>query len=151
MADSRIVQIHKKIAELVAVDFTSGSSELNFSGRGFRVVQLDNIMIPSVGIKFVDSIEENTNVSLGRYRAKAIFEVYAFCGGTTNEARTDAALNSCSDMVKALTTNRQLNLGTLVDDIMCDFMSIDGDILGVDGVGVGYVRVNVFYQTDDGA
>ena len=93
MADSRIVKIHKKIAELVSVDFAGGHSGLDFSNRGFRFVQLDNIMIPSVGIKFVDSLEENTYVTLGRYRGTAIFEVYAFCGGTTNEARTvNAAL-----------------------------------------------------------
>jgi len=151
MADSRIVKIHKKIAELVSADFSAGHSELNFSNRGFRFVQLDNIMIPSVGIKFVDSLEENTNVTLGRYRGTAIFEVYAFCGGTTNEERTDTALNACSDMIKAITANRQLSLGTDVDDVMCDFMSIDGDVLGVDGVGIGYIRVKVFYQSDDGA
>tara|TARA_Y100001938_G_C7969136_1_gene368407 strand:- start:46 stop:501 length:456 start_codon:yes stop_codon:yes gene_type:complete len=151
MADSRIVKIHKKIAELVSVNFAGGHSGLDFSNRGFRFVQLDNIMIPSVGIKFVDSLEENTNVTLGRYRGTAIFEVYAFCGGTTNEARTDSALNACSDMIKAITANRQLSLGTDVDDVMCDFMSIDGDVLGVDGVGIGYIRVKVFYQSDDGA
>ena len=55
MPDSRIVKIHKKIAELVSVDFAAGFSGLDFSDRGFRFVQLDNIMIPSVGIKFVDS------------------------------------------------------------------------------------------------
>ena len=151
MPDSRIVKIHKKLAELVSVDFTSGHSGLNFQNRGFRVVQLDNIMIPSVGIKFVDSLEENTNVTLGRYRGTAIFEIYAFCGGTSNEARTDTALNACSDMIKAITNNRQLDLGTDVDDVMCDFMSIEGDTVGIDGVGVGYVRVTVFYQSDDGA
>ena len=151
MPESRIVKIHKKIAELVSVDFSTGYSGLNVSDRGFRFVQLDNIMIPSVGIKFVDSLEENTNVVLGRYRGTAVYEVYAFCAGTTNEARTDSALNSCSDMIKAITANRQLGLGGEVDDVMCDFMSIDGDVLGVDGVGIGYIRVKVFYQSDDGA
>ena len=151
MPDSRIVKIHKKLAELVSVDFSSGHSGLNFQNRGFRVVQLDNIMIPSVGIKFVDSLEENTNVTLGRYRGTAIFEIYAFCGGKNNEARTDTALNACSDMIKAITNNRQLDLGTDVDDVMCDFMSIDGDVFVVDGVGIGYIRVKVFYQSIDGA
>ena len=151
MADSRIVKIHKKINELVAVDFSSGHSEIDFSNRGFRFIQLDNIMVPSVGVKFVDSLEENTNVSLGRYRGTAIFEVYAFVPGSTNEQRTDTALNACSDMIKAITSNRQLGLGTDVDDVMCDFMNIDGDVLGVDGIGIGYVRVKVFYQSNDGA
>jgi len=151
MPDSRIVKIHKKIAELVSVDFATGFSGLDFSDRGFRFVQLDNIMIPSVGIKFVDSIEENTNVTLGRYKGTAVFEVYAFCGGTTNQERTDSALNSASDMIKAITANRQLSLGTDVDDVMCDFMAVDGDVFGVDGVGIGYIKVTVFYQSDDGA
>ena len=151
MADSRIVKIHKKIAELVSVNFAAGHSGLDFSNRGFRFVQLDNIMIPSVGIKFVDALEENTNVVLGQYKGTAIFEVYAFCGGTTNEARTDSALNACSDMIKAITADRRLGLGSDVDDVMCDFMNIDGDVLGVDGVGIGYVRVKVFFRSDDGA
>jgi hypothetical protein len=151
MADSRIVKIHKKIAELVSVNFAAGHSGLDFSNRGFRFVQLDNIMIPSVGIKFVDALEENTNVVLGQYKGTAIFEVYAFCGGTTNEARTDSALNACSDMIKAITADRRLGLGSDVDDVMCDFMNIDGDVLGVDGVGIGYVRVKVFFRSEDGA
>jgi hypothetical protein len=151
MADSRIVKIHKKIAELVSVNFAAGHSGLDFSNRGFRFVQLDNIMIPSVGIKFVDALEENTNVVLGQYKGTAIFEVYAFCGGVTNEARTDSALNACSDMIKAITADRRLGLGSDVDDVMCDFMNIDGDVLGVDGVGIGYVRVKVFFRSEDGA
>lgn len=151
MADSRIVKIHKKIAELIAVNYAAGHSGLDFSNRVYRNVTLDNIMVPSAGVKFIDSLEENTNVSLGRYRGKAIFEIYIFCPGSTNASRTDMALNTCSDMIKSITANRQLNLGTDVDDVMCDFMSIEGDIVGIDGVGVGYVRVTVFYQSDDGA
>ena len=151
MADSRIVKIHKKIAELIAVDYSAGHSGFNFTDRVYRNVTLDNIMIPSAGVKFIDSLEENTNVTLGRYKGKAIFEIYIFCPGTTNQERTDNALNACSDMIKSITNNRQLNLGIEVDDVMCDFMSIEGDILGVDGVGIGYVRVTVFYQSDNGA
>ena len=151
MPESRIVKIHKKIAELVSADFSSGYSGLNFTNRGFRFVQLDNIIIPSVGIKFIDCIEENTNVPLGRFRGKAIFEIYVFCSGTTNQARTDSSLNSVSDMIAAITDNRQLGLGSEVDDVMCDFLSLDGDVFGVDGVGVGYIRVTVFFQSDSGA
>ena len=54
-------------------------------------------------------------------------------------------------MIAAITDNRQLGLGSEVDDVMCDFLSLDGDVFGVDGVGVGYIRVTVFFQSDSGA
>ena len=151
MGDSRIVKIHKKIAELVAGDFSTGFSGVDFTSRGFRYVNLDNILIPSVGVKFIDCIEKNTNVTLGRFRATATFEIYAFLNGTNNAERTDLSLNACSDMVGELVSNRQLGLGNEVDDLLCDFTSIDGDVFGVDGVAVGYVRCKVFFQTETGA
>lgn len=150
MADSRIVQIHKKLAELTAVDFAGGYSAIDFTNRVIRGIEPEPIMVPRACIRFVDSMED-FGPTMGKYQGKAIFEIYAFVNGKNPISRSDVALNVCSDFIKAITANRQLSLGALVDDVKCDFTAIEGDSFGVEGCGIGYVKVTVSYRSDDGS
>lgn len=151
MSDSRIVTIHKKIAELIGVDFSSGHSGVDFTNRVIRAVEIDPVMVPMANVKFVDSIEE-FGKTLGRFYGKAVFEIYIFQNGKDPISRADASLNACSDMIKALTANRTLSLGSnICEDVICDFMHLEGDAFGVDGTGIGFVRVTTTYQSDDGS
>tara|TARA_R100001594_G_C3857795_1_gene220124 strand:+ start:113 stop:403 length:291 start_codon:yes stop_codon:yes gene_type:complete len=58
MPDSRIVSIHKKIAELIAVDYSSGFSGIDFTNRVIRAVEIEPIMVPNACVKFIDSKED---------------------------------------------------------------------------------------------
>ena len=150
MADCRIVQIHKKLAELTAVNFAGGYSAIDFTNRVIRGIEPEPIMVPRACIRFVDSMED-FGPTMGKYQGKAIFEIYAFVNGKDPIGRSDAALNVCSDFITAITANRQLSLGALVDDVKCDFTAIEGDSFGVEGCGIGYVKVTVSYRSDDGS
>ena len=151
MADSRIVTIHKKIAELIGVNYAGGHSGVDFTDRVIRAVEVDPVMVPMASVKFVDSLEE-FGKTLGNYYAKAIFEIYIYQNGSDPISRSDQSLNVCSDMIKALTANRTLGLGgSIVEDVICDFMHLEGDAFGVDGVGIGFIRVSTTYQTPDGS
>ena len=150
MPDSRIVSIHKKIAELIAVDYSSGYSGIDFTNRVIRAVEIEPIMVPNACVKFIDS-KEDYGPTMGRYSGDAIFEVYAFVNGKDPIQRSDQAINICSDMIKSITANRQLSLGSLVDDVLCSFKAIEGDIFGLTSTGIGYIEIIIKYQTSDGA
>ena len=55
-----------------------------------------------------------------------------------------------SDGVKAITANRQLALGSLVDDVLVSYTALDGDKYGLSGIGIGMIRINVKFVSDDG-
>ena len=66
------------------------------------------------------------------------------------EERTVNAMDLVEDMVEALVVNRQIGLNSIVDDIKCAFVAEDGDRYGIEGVGIGYIEVQVFSQSDTG-
>lgn len=150
MPDSRIISIHKKIAELINVNFAGGYSAIDFTNRVIRGIEPEPIMVPHACVRFVDSIEEYGPI-LGRYQGTAVYEIFAFVNGKNPTQRNDQALNTCSDMIAAITANRRLSLGNLVDDVKCDFMALDGDTYGVETCGIGYVRISIKYQSEDGS
>jgi len=149
MPDSRIVAIHKKIEALIAVNFAGGYSGIDFTNRVIRGIEPEPIMVPHACVRFVDSIEDY-GPTLGRFQGTAIYEIFAFVNGKNPTQRNDQALNTCSDMIAALTADRRLGLGSLVDDIKCDFTAIEGDAYGVETCGIGFIRVSIKYQSDDG-
>ena len=149
MPDCRIVQIQKKIVDLIAVNFGAGFSGVDMTGRVIRGMVESPPSVPYACVRFEDAIEEY-GPTLGRFRADAIFEVYAFVGGSSFQDRADASLNIASDMITKITANRQLSLGGLVDDVKCDFTSVDGDKVGLNSLAIGYIRVTVKFQSDDG-
>lgn len=150
MPDSRIISIHKKLEELIAVDFSAGYSEIDFTNRVIRGIEPDPIMVPHACISFIDAIEDMGPI-LGRYQGTAIFEIYAFVNGKNATQRNDQAINVCSDMIKAITADRRLSLGNKVDDVKCDFTAVQGDSFGMDNCGIGYIRINVKFQSEDGS
>lgn len=150
MSDSRIVSIHKKLAELVGVDFASGYSGIDFTNRVVRTGETEPVTTPFCSVVFVDSLEK-FGPTMGRYSGEAIFEVYCFVTGSNTEKRNDEALNVISDMIKAITANRQLGLGSLVDDVICSFKSIDGNVFGLNSIQIGFIEVKVSYKSEDGA
>jgi len=150
MADSTIVKVHKKIAELIAADYSGGHSEVSLVGKVVRGSVIEPPFTPYASVHFQDAIEEFGD-TLGRYKTDSVFEVYCFAAGGNLMERNDASLNLVSDCIKALTANRSLGLNGLIDDVKCSYLALDGDRYGIDGVGIGYIRVEVKFQTDTGA
>ena len=150
MADSTVVLIHKKIAELIAVNYSSGHSGLNLTGAVVRGSVAEPPQVPFACVHFSDALEDY-GPTMGRFSATAIFEIYCFAAGTTVAERSDQSLNLVSDCIKALTADRSLALSGLIDDIKCSFLALDGDRYGVDGVGFGYIKAEVSFQSATGA
>ena len=151
MDDCRIVKVHKKIAELVGVNFAGGASSADMTGRIVRGSTIDPPYTPFGCVFFVDA-REQYGPTLGRFQSTARFELYCYIGGTDEASRNDNALNLASDMIEALTDNRQLGLpsGT-IDDVLCSFTALDGEKYGLDGIGIGYIQCDVKFQTSTGA
>ena len=146
---SRTRQITEKIKELVAVDYSSGESGLDMQSKVQIGAMIDPPYIPFGCVSFVQASSEYGQ-SLGRYRITNTFEVYAFVGGGDVEERTVNAMDLVEDMVEALCANRQIGLNAIVDDIKCAFVAEDGDRYGIEGVGIGYIEVQVYSQSDTG-
>lgn len=146
---SRSRQIVEKIKELVAVDFTAGESGLDMRNKVQVGAIIDPPYIPFGCVSFVQATSEYGQ-SLGRYRITNTFEVYAFVGGGDVEERTINAMDLVEDMVEALCADRQIGLNAIVDDIKCAFVAEDGDRYGIEGVGIGYIEVQVYSQSDTG-
>jgi hypothetical protein len=146
---SRSRQIVEKIKELVAVDFTAGESGLDMRSKVQVGAIIDPPYIPFGCVSFVQATSEYGQ-SLGRYRITNTFEVYAFVGGGDVEERTINAMDLVEDMVEALCADRQIGLNSIVDDIKCAFVAEDGDRYGIEGVGIGYIEVQVYSQSDTG-
>ena len=87
---------------------------------------------------------------MGRFQSTANFEAYLFIGGSSVDERNDNAINLASDGVKAITAKRQLALGSLVDDVLVSYTAVDGDKYGLSGIGIGLIRINVKFVSDDG-
>lgn len=146
---SRSRQIVEKIKELVAVDFTAGESGIDMRNKVQVGAIIDPPYIPFGCVSFVQATSEYGQ-SLGRYRITNTFEVYAFVGGGDVEERTINAMDLVEDMVEALCADRQIGLNAIVDDIKCAFVAEDGDRYGIEGVGIGYIEVQVYSQSDTG-
>jgi len=146
---SRTRQITEKIKELIAVDYSGGESALDMQNKVQIGAIIDPPYIPFGCVSFVQASSEYGQ-SLGRYRITNTFEVYAFVGGGDVEERTVNAMDLVEDMVEALCANRQIGLNAIVDDIKCAFVAEDGDRYGIEGVGIGYIEVQVYSQSDTG-
>lgn len=146
---SRTRQIAEKIKELIAVDYSGGESALDMQNKVQIGAIIDPPYIPFGCVSFVQASSEYGQ-SLGRYRITNTFEVYAFVGGGDVEERTVNAMDLVEDMVEALCANRQIGLNAIVDDIKCAFVAEDGDRYGIEGVGIGYIEVQVYSQSDTG-
>lgn len=146
---SRTRQIAEKIKELISVDYSGGESGLDMQNKVQLGALVDPPYIPFGCVSFVQATSD-FGQSLGRYRITNTFEVYAFVGGGDVEERTVNAMDLVEDMVEALVANRQIGLNAIVDDIKCAFVAEDGDRYGIEGVGIGYIEVQVYSQSDTG-
>tara|TARA_Y100000310_G_scaffold339598_1_gene432762 strand:- start:506 stop:967 length:462 start_codon:yes stop_codon:yes gene_type:complete len=150
-SDPVYLQAFKAIADLIAVDFSSGYSGLDLSGSGqvVRGIMPQAPMIPSACV-FMFDIKEDFGQSLDRYQAEIVFEIYGFCGGTSLVDRMDNACRLGGDLINALTTDRTLGLNGLTDDVICNFAALEGDRYQVEGVAIAYIEVKVKYQSSSG-
>ena len=126
-------------------------SEMCIRDRG-RVVRGSVVNPPYTPfgcVYFIDAVEQY-GPTMGRFQSTANFEAYLFIGGSSVDERNDNAINLASDGVKAITANRQLALGSLVDDVLVSYTAVDGDKYGLSGIGIGLIRINVKFVSDDG-
>lgn len=146
---SRTRQIAEKIKQVISADFSLGQSGIDMRTS----VQIGAIVeppyIPFACVSFAQAASEYGQ-SLGRYKITNTFEIYAFVGGGDVELRTITAMDLVEDMVEALCTDRQIGLSSIVDDIKCAFIAEDGDRYGIEGIGIGYIEVQVYSQSDTG-
>jgi hypothetical protein len=146
---SRTRQITEKIRDLIAVDFSSGESGIDMSNTVQIGATIEPPYVPFACVSFAQAASEYGQ-SLGRYRITNTFEIYAFVGGADVEERTVNAMDLVEDMVEALCADRQIGLSSIVDDIKCAFLAEDGDRYGIEGIGIGYIEVQVYSQSDTG-
>jgi hypothetical protein len=148
MADARLTTIHKKLQALLAVNHATYSG-VDLTGRVIRGSLTQPGYVPSGCVYFIDAVEAY-GPTMGRFQSTANFEAYLYVGGATIDERNDNAINIASDGVKAITANRQLSLGSLVDDVLVSYTAIDGDRYGLSGIGIGMLRIAVKFVSDDG-
>lgn len=146
---SRTRQITEKIRDLIAVDFSSGESGIDMQNTVQIGATIEPPYVPFACVSFAQAASEYGQ-SLGRYRITNTFEIYAFVGGADVEERTVNAMDLVEDMVEALCADRQIGLSSIVDDIKCAFLAEDGDRYGIEGIGIGYIEVQVYSQSDTG-
>lgn len=146
---SRTRQITQKIRDLIAVDFSSAESGIDMQNTVQIGATIEPPYVPFACVSFAQASSEYGQ-SLGRYRITNTFEIYAFVGGGNVEERTVNAMDLVEDMVEALCADRQIGLSSIVDDIKCAFLAEDGDRYGIEGIGIGYIEVQVFSQSDTG-
>ncbi len=148
MADARLTTIHKKLQALLAVNHPTFSG-VDLTGRVVRGSIVQPPYTPFATVFFVDSVEQY-GTTLGRYKSTANFEAYIYIGGANATERNDNAINIASDAVKAITANRQLSLGSLVDDVLVSYTAVDGDQYGLMNIGIGLLRITITFVSDDG-
>ena len=146
---SRTRQITEKIRDLIAVDFTSGESGIDMQNTVQIGATIEPPYVPFACVSFSQAASEYGQ-SLGRYKITNTFEIYAFVGGADVEERTVNAMDLVEDMIQALCADRQIGLSSIVDDIKCAFLAEDGDRYGIEGIGIGYIEVQVYSQSDTG-
>ena len=150
MPDSKIRQIANAIKGKIAIDYAAETSQLNLSSNVVIGAIIEPPYLPYASVVFAQSTSDYGQ-TFGRYRITANFEVYAFVGGSSVSDRTLNAMDLTSDMIKALTADRQLGISNIVDDIKCSFTAEDGDRYGIEGIGIGYIQIEVYFQTDTGS
>ena len=150
MPDSKIRQITDAIKGKIAVSYAGETSGVDMSGKVVIGAIIEPPYVPYACVVFVQS-SSDYGQTMGRYRITANFEVYAFIGGSDVSDRTLNAMDLASDMVQAITADRQLGIPSIVDDVKCAFLAEDGDRYGIEGIGIGYIQIQVFYQTDTGS
>tara|TARA_Y100001963_G_C6536616_1_gene333570 strand:- start:4 stop:456 length:453 start_codon:yes stop_codon:yes gene_type:complete len=149
MPDCPMVQIHKKIVELIAVNYSGLYANVDLTNNVIRGMVDQPPVVPYGCVRFVDA-PEDYGPTMGRFQGTAQFDAFGFIGGGSSTERTDNALNLASDMITKITANRQLSLGTLVDDVLCNFSAIDGEAVGISGVGICLVRISVRFRSETG-
>jgi hypothetical protein len=150
MADSRIYQILQAIQGKVAADFTAGASEIDMTDLCLIGLIDQPTQIPLACCSFLEFTTEH-GLHLGSYTMTPRFEVYVFVGGGDVQERIKNAMNLCSDMIKNLTADRFLSLGSgYIDDVLCSFTAIDGDRYGLEGIGIGYIEITTPFQSRTG-
>lgn len=150
MSDSKIRQITSAIQSAVAVNYAAQTSGVDLSNKVVIGAIIEPPYLPYASVVFLQSTSDYGQ-TMGRYRITATYEVYGFIGGSSVSDRTLNAMDLASDMIKVLTADRQLGIPSIVDDIKCAFTAEDGDRYGIEGTGIGYIQVEVYYQTDTGS
>jgi len=154
MPDSSTYRILNAIKGKVAQDYSSGFSGLDLRNNVVIGTILEPPQMPYASINFIDFTTEQGR-NLASYRMVARYEIYVFCGGHDIEERTQNIINLSSDVIKALTTDRFLDLrnddtSRLIDNILCNFTAVEGDRYGLDQSAIGYIEVNIPFQSPTG-
>lgn len=152
--DSTIFRVLDALKSKIGADFTSDSSGVDMTGRVTIGSIIEPAVVPSASVAFIDYTTEHGR-DLGSFRMTARFEAYIFTGGTTVEDRLKNTLNLTSDVIKNITADRFLGLRTesnrvIIDDVLCNFTTVEGERYGLDGIGIGYIEVVTPFQSRTG-
>ena len=120
MPSSKTKQITEAIKSKIAVSYAAGFSGLDMTNKVVIGTVIEPPYIPFACIAFTQS-SSVFGQTMGRYRITASYDIYAFIGGGDVEERTLNAQDLASDIIGALTADRQLGISSVVDDIKCAF------------------------------
>lgn len=145
-----IIEVWDAIKTQIEVDFTSGYSGLDLSGRVFQGQFTDAPLTGSAYIAFIDQVEQNGQV-LTRYQGEMRYQIYCFNYGANNYDRTSAAVKLGADVHNAILADRTLGLTAgRIDNIIVSTTALDGAEFGLNTVGVAVLNIQVFFQSDQG-
>ncbi len=154
MSNATIYRVLEALQTKTAKDFSDGYSGLDMRNSVVLGALLDPPRLPYASVSFIDYTTEQ-GLNLASYRMQGRFEIYCFCGGSNLSDRTKNVLNLTSDIIKEITADRFLGLANpdttrTIDNVLCNFTAIEGDRFGLDGVAIGYIEVNVTFQSRTG-
>lgn len=154
MSNATIYRVLEALQGKAAKDFSAGYSGLDMRNSVVIGDLLDPPRIPYASVAFVDYNTEQ-GLNLTSYRMNGRFEIFCFCGGSNLADRTKNVINLTSDIIKEITADRFLGLANpdttrTIDNVICNFTATEGDRFGLDGVAIGYIDVNVTFQSRTG-
>ena len=152
--NATIYQVLEALQTKAGTSFVGGYSGLDMTGRVVIGALLEPPTVPYASVSFTDYTTER-GANLASYRMTGRFDVYCFAAGSSVTERTKNIVNLTSDIVKEITSDRFLGLtnddGTrMIDDVICNFTTVEGDKYGLDGMAIGYIEVTVPFQSRTG-
>tara|TARA_R100001163_G_C5046730_1_gene183959 strand:- start:764 stop:1231 length:468 start_codon:yes stop_codon:yes gene_type:complete len=154
MANATIYRVLEALQSKTAQNFADGHSGVNLTDAVVIGTVLEPPQVPYACVQFIDFTTEQ-GLNLASYRMTARYEIYVFNGGATLQERSKNVQNLTSDVIKSVTADRFLGLtndsgGRLIDNVICNFTTVEGDRYGLDGIAIGYIEAIVTFQSRTG-
>ena len=154
MANATIYRVLEALQTKTAQNFAGEYSDVDLRNAVVIGTVMEPPTVPYACVQFIDFTTEQ-GLNLASYRMTARYEIYVYQGGSSVQERSKNVQNLTSDVIKSITQDRFLGLtnddgGRLIDNVICNFTTVEGDRYGLDGVAIGYIEAVVTFQSRTG-